>query len=165
MRRTALMDQQGEWVRAGVPEELARRIAILPALSAAPDIVLVAERGQKPLADVAATLFAVDESFGLGAITAGARQLTAGDHYDRVARDRALEQIEAARRRVTSTVLEQTGNGRKAPRGRDAVEAWLSSQGPDAARIRSLMAEIAGGDLSLARLTVAAGLLGDLAGG
>ena len=164
MRRTALLEQQGEWVRAGVPEELARRLAILPALSAAPDIVLVAERGKRPLGDVASTLFAVDETFGLGAMTAGARQLPASDHYDRVARDRALEQIESSRRRVTTAILAQPQKQKKTQHGKPAVDSWLAAQGPDAARIHALLCEIAGGDLSLARLTVAAGLLGDLAG-
>ena len=39
-----------ELVKSGVPEVLARRFASLPALKAAPDIVLVADRAQKPVA-------------------------------------------------------------------------------------------------------------------
>ncbi|MDB5594330.1 MAG: NAD-glutamate dehydrogenase [Hyphomicrobiales bacterium] len=157
-QRAANEDQEREWQRAGVPADLARRLAILPALVAAPDIVLVAERSKRPLAEVAATFFAVDETYELGALVSGARTLNAADPFDRIARDRALAQIDSARSRLTATIL--AGSAKLS--GTAAVNAWLAAHGPEPLRARALLNEIAGGDLSLARLTVAAGLLGDL---
>ena len=51
--------------RAGA---LARRFANLPALAAAPDIVLVADRAGKPIAEVTATYFAAEAFFRLDRI-------------------------------------------------------------------------------------------------
>src|SRR5690606_35155366 len=59
---------------AGVPEALARRMANLPALVAAPDIVLVAERTGKAIADVALTYFAARNFFKLDRIANAARE-------------------------------------------------------------------------------------------
>src|SRR5262249_17128278 len=46
-----------ELIKAGTPEALARRIASLVVLKAAPDIALVADRSGKPVAEVTATYF------------------------------------------------------------------------------------------------------------
>ncbi len=43
-----------------MPEALALRLANLPLLKAAPDIVLVADRAKKPVAEVTATYFATE---------------------------------------------------------------------------------------------------------
>src|SRR3954447_2436413 len=51
----ALAVRAAELEKAGVPEELARRLANLRALAAAPDIISVADRTDKAVQDVAAT--------------------------------------------------------------------------------------------------------------
>ena len=48
-----------------VPDALARKIASLPALTAAPDIVVVADRAGQNIAEVAATYFAAETFFRL----------------------------------------------------------------------------------------------------
>src|SRR5690606_16206864 len=53
---------------AGVPGDLAWRVASLPALTSAPDIVLVAARASRPIADVAATYFAVNSHFRIAPV-------------------------------------------------------------------------------------------------
>ena len=60
---TAQDARSAELQRAGVPQPLAQRLAGLRALAAAPDIVLVADRTGKPVADVAATYFAAGAFF------------------------------------------------------------------------------------------------------
>ena len=59
-------------VEQGAPEDLARRLAALPDLVAAPDIVLTAQRTGKSVADIARTHFALEAAFRLGALI-GAR--------------------------------------------------------------------------------------------
>src|SRR5262249_41479316 len=49
----------------GVPDALALRIANLPVLKAAADIILVADRAGKPVGEVAATYFATEAFFQL----------------------------------------------------------------------------------------------------
>src|SRR5262249_22693848 len=54
----ARASRASELGQAGVPEELARRMADLALLSSATDVVLVADRTDKPVVEVAATYFA-----------------------------------------------------------------------------------------------------------
>src|SRR5262249_58275014 len=92
----------------GVPPELARRIAGLSALAAATDVVLVADRTQKPVAEVAATFFAAGAFFQLDRILHAARGIKLTDYFDQLALDRALGSIAEAERRLTA---EMVGNG------------------------------------------------------
>ncbi|MFL5115409.1 MAG: NAD-glutamate dehydrogenase domain-containing protein, partial [Microvirga sp.] len=141
----------------GVPQELARRLAALPDLVAAPDIVFVAEKTGRPVAEVAATHFAVEAMFRLGSLIGAAREVIVKDYFDRLALDRAIDGIAAAHRRLTAEAVAQGGAG---PAG---VEAWSAARGAEAERIRAAVETIAASGLTLSKLTVAASLLGDLA--
>ena len=145
-----------ELVAAGVPADLARRLASLPALTAAPDIVLVAERTKKDIADVTATYFAAESFFQLDRITRAAREIKVSDYFDRLALDRALDAIGDAERRMAAAM---TGDGAA---GAAAVAAWVGMRPADVERIRSAVHEIANSGLTLSKVTVAASLLGDL---
>jgi glutamate dehydrogenase len=140
----------------GVPEHLARRIAMLPALAAAPDIIMVADRTGHPIAEVAATYFAVAAFFRLDRITAAARGIVIADYFDRLALDRALDSIGEAERRLTALVV---GKGT----GGAAVEAWVASRKSEVDRVRLSINEIADSGLTLSKLSVTASLLADLA--
>ncbi len=148
--------------KAGVPDALALRFASLPLLKAAPDIVLVAERAKRPLADVTATYFAAQAFFRIDKIEQAARGVAVGDYFDRLALDRALDTIGEAIRRLTAAMLEQ-GSG--AGTGADAVAAWVEAHREEVDRVRGSIDQIAGSGLTLSKLSVAASLLGDLAKG
>ena len=146
-----------ELTKAGVPEDLARQIANLRALAAAPDIVSVADRTEKPVEDVAATYYAAGAFFQLDRIAHAARGIQVTDYFDRLALDRALDSIGESERRLTA---EMVGNGVAGPQ---AVEAWVSPRAGEVERIRSAVHGIASSGLTISKLSVAASLLGDLA--
>ena len=146
-----------ELTRDGVPEALARRIANLTFTKAAPDIVLVADRAGKPVAEVTATYFATEAFFQLDKVAHAVPSIVVSDYFDRLALDRAVDQIGDAERRLTSAMV---GNGHS---GAEAVEAWLGPRRGEVERIRAAIHEIAGSGLTLSKLSVAASLLGDLA--
>jgi glutamate dehydrogenase len=143
---------------AGVLGELARDLADFDALVCAPDIVLVADRAGRTIGDTAATFFAAEASLRLDRIVVAARGVPANDHFERLAIDRSVDQIATAERGLVTAML-ATGQC-----GQQAVESWLAAH-PAAARIRHSIDEIAASGLTLAKLTVAANLLGDLARG
>jgi glutamate dehydrogenase len=143
--------------KQGVPEALARRLATLPALVAAPDIVMVADRTRRAIAEVAATYFAAAAFFRLDHIANGARGIIISDYFDRLALDRALDSIGDAERRLTAAMM---GSGEAGPA---AVEAWVTPRKAEVDRIRMAVNEIANSGLTLSKLSVAASLLGDLA--
>ena len=112
-RSTARCRQEGsdaraaraaELVAAGVYGDLARRLAGLTWLTAAPDIVLVADRTGEDIADVAATYFAAELFFKLDRITSAAREIKVADYFDRLALDRSLDSIGEAERRLTAAM-------------------------------------------------------------
>jgi glutamate dehydrogenase len=148
-----------ELTGAGVPGDLAKRIAQLPLLSFAPDIVLVAERTKKSVADVAATYFAGGAYFQLDKVSAASRDIRVTDYFDRLALDRSLNAIEDAQRRLTADMM-ATGAS-----GKDAVDAWIKPRASEVERIRMAVHEIAGSGLTLSKLAVAASMLGDLVKG
>jgi glutamate dehydrogenase len=145
-------------IDAGVPADLAGELADLDALVSAPDIVTVAERTSRAISDAAATFFAAEANFHLDRIIAAARSVPANDNFERLAIDYAVDQIAAAERKLAAGML-ATGKS-----GQQAAETWLAAH-PEATRIRHSVEEIAAGGLTLAKLTVAANLLGDLVKG
>jgi glutamate dehydrogenase len=146
-----------ELVRQGVPGPLAVRLSALLALSGAADAVLIAERTGRPIEAAAAALFAVAGHFQLGKIVRAAQAMTVSDYYERLALDRALDQIGVAAREMSVAAL---GASREAA-CEQAVANWAEAS-PDAARVRRAVNEMAGAGLTLARLSVAASLLADL---
>jgi glutamate dehydrogenase len=149
--------RETELRKEGVPDELARRLATLPALVAAPDIVMVADRTRRPIAEVAATYFAAAAFFRLDHIAGAARGIVISDYFDRLALDRALDSIGDAERRLTAAMASNAGAGYA------AVEAWVAPRKAEVDRIRMAINEIANSGLTLSKLSVAASLLGDLA--
>src|SRR6202034_3599268 len=98
--------------------EIAANISNLGPLTAAPDIVLVADRTGRSIGDVAGTYFAARAFFGLDRIVAATGNIPIGDYFDRLALDRARDSIGDAERRVTAAMV---GNGAA---GADAGAAW-----------------------------------------
>ncbi len=143
--------------KAGVPGTLARRVADLPVLKAAPDIALVADRAGKPVDEVTATYFATEAFFQLDSVASAVPNIVVSDYFDRLALDRALDSIGDAERRLTAAMV---ANGHA---GADAVEEWVRPRQAEVERIRLAIHQIAGSGLTLSKLSVAASLLGDLA--
>ena len=142
-------------IDAGVPLNLASGLADLDALVSAPDIVTVAERTGRTIGDAATTFFAAEANFRLDRLIAAARGVSANDNYERLAIDRAVDQIAAAERKLAADML-ATGQC-----GQQAAGDWLAAH-PEATRIRRSVEEIAASGLTLAKLTVAANMLGDM---
>jgi glutamate dehydrogenase len=145
-----------ELTAAGVPDELAVPVANLRALTAAPDIVLIADRTDKPIGNVAATYFAAGTFFRLDRIAGATAAIPIADYFDRLALDRARDSIGDAERRLTAAMV---GNGTA---GAKAVEAWVAPRKDEVERIRMAIHDIANSGLTLSKLSVAASLLGDL---
>src|ERR1019366_7634774 len=151
-----------ELSKAGVPEALARRIASLPVLKAAPDIVLVADQSKKPVGEVTATYFATEAFFQLDRVIGAVPGIVVSDYFDRLALDRALDSICDAERRLTAPLVGNDQNSTGLA-GAGAVEEWVKPRQAEVERIRFAIHEIAGSGLTLSKLSVAASLLGELA--
>ena len=148
--------RRDRFATAGVPVELAGRLARLPLLVEAPDIALVAEGGGRAAPEVAAAWFAVGARLGLDRLAASAQATQPADYYDGLALDRAVRLLGDAHRALVGEVL-----------GAGGVAAWAETRGADVDRVLTAVAETlaSSGDdgARVSRFTVAAALIGDLA--
>jgi glutamate dehydrogenase len=143
----------------GVPDALARRLADLPALAAAADAVLIADRTGKPVAEAAQTYFAAIAYFQLDRVVGAAGEIKVTDYFDRLALDRALDAIGDAMRRIAAEML---ASGSGAASVAASVDSWVKAKG-GAERVRQAVQDVAASGLTLSKLSVAASMLGDLA--
>jgi len=153
----SVADQAVGFVNGGASRTLARQVAELSALTLASDIVYVSEQTKASVAEATEAYFAVLETFKLGRITEHGSHLSLSDRYDRMALDRALANLMRAQRNLTGNVL---GAGKGDISSRIAV--WRDIKGAEADRIIHTVNELTEGDLTVSRLSVAAGLLADL---
>ncbi len=128
-----------ELIDAGVPEALARRIADLPELAAAPDVVLVADRTKKPIAAIVATYFAAEALFPPRPRGGGG------------ARASSCRTTSTAWRSTARSIRSATPSGgsprrwsRPARPAQAAVEAWVEPRKAEVERIRAAIHQIAG---------------------
>jgi len=142
----------------GAPRATARRIAELAAISLATDIVLVAERTGTRTEEAGVAFFSVLDLFRLGRVLEAAEALSPSDRFDRMALDRALANLMRAQRDLTVDVI---GSGDGDMRRRFAT--WQSDRSESITRIAASVQSLTEGEMTLSRLSVAAGLLADLA--
>ncbi|XHO84271.1 NAD-glutamate dehydrogenase [Azospirillum sp. A29] len=134
----------------GVPEELARRVAALPVLASAPDLVRVAERTGRDVPAVAAVYFRLGRRLGLEWLRDKADGAKADNHWQKQAIAAIVDDLFAHQTELTVRVLDGTADGGT------AVEGWIAQRKPVVERVEHLLSELRGQvDLDLAMLTVA----------
>ena len=154
-----LADRSARMKHNGAPADLAKAIALLGAEELIPDIMLVSRSSGIELKKAARAFFGVTDLFRLGRIEDAARAISTGDYYDGLALSRAGAMIDAARRGISVSVLTDHGGAD------DPVGAWQAANEGRIRRTRErIQALLESGDLTVSRMTVAAGLMGDLAG-
>ena len=147
-----------QFTAGGAPAGIARRVAELSALSFATDIALVADRTKSPPAAAAGAFFGVLDLFGLAPVIETGSHINLNDRFERMALDRALANLMRSQRDLTADVL-AAGRGEIATR----LAAWKQAR-PDAVdRVIAAVAGLTKGEMTVSRLSVAAGLLSDLA--
>src|SRR5690606_29371873 len=157
--RQRIDERRQALVRAGTPESLAERLALTEVAGLVPDIALAARQSGAKIVEAAKACFAVGDAFRIPRIEDAAASLSPSDYYDQLALSRATDTIASAQRRIAVAAL--TAHGGQA----NPVAAWLEAGGERVARIRErLQALTEGGDLTVSRLSVAAGLMSDLTG-
>ncbi|MDP3895182.1 MAG: NAD-glutamate dehydrogenase [Mesorhizobium sp.] len=145
--------------QAGAPARLAERLALLGVAELIPEMALVAELAGAPIDAAATALLGINAAFRIGRIEDAARSMAQLDYYDGLALSRAHDMIAAARRGMAVSALTRHGTDR------EPVAAWIEAGGERIARARErLQALTEAGDISVSKLSVAAGLMNDLTG-
>ena len=135
-----------ELTSSGVPEDIAHDVALLPPLTSALDVALLAQDADMEPGKVAALYFAVGDMLGLDRLRALAAKFSPPDYWDRLALRRLLDDLYAAQRRIARKLLA----------GGSSAESWAKTHGEALTRMRSFLADLdASGELSVAKLMLA----------
>jgi glutamate dehydrogenase len=155
-RQRAQLDAESQRLAAaGVPGELAAEVASLGVLGLAPPIAEIAAETTTAVADAARVYLAIGEQLRMSDLVTKAGAIATPDYYDRVAVAQALNQLASAQAAFTRDAI-RSGDA-------DAAQAWAERQGARLGRVKAMLEEIAGDStLTVSRLLVAAGQLGDL---
>ncbi|MGW7707750.1 NAD-glutamate dehydrogenase [Streptomyces sp. NPDC054771] len=142
-----------ELTEAGVPGELAQRVAGFSSAFPALDIVAIAERtGKDPLA-VAEVYYDLADRLSITQLMDRIIELPRADRWQSMARASIREDLYAAHAALTADVL-AVGNGTSTPEER--FSAWEEKNAAILTRSRSTLEEIQGSDaFDLANLSVA----------
>ncbi|MFJ6236304.1 NAD-glutamate dehydrogenase [Streptomyces griseus] len=142
-----------ELTAAGVPDELAVRVAGFSSAFPALDIVAIADRTGKDPLEVAEVYYDLADRLRITQLMDRIIELPRADRWQSMARASIREDLYAAHAALTSDVL-SVGNGSSTPEER--FRAWESKNAAILARSRSTLEEIQGSDaFDLANLSVA----------
>ena len=137
----------------GVPEDIARDVTLLPTLTSALDVALLAHDVALEPAKVAAIYFEVGDMLGLDHLRMLAAKFSPPDHWDRLALRRLLDDLYAAQRRIAHKLLS----------GGSSAESWAKIHGDALTRMRGFLADLdASGELSVAKLMLASSQIQNL---
>jgi len=152
-----------DYAEAGVPEELARRIAAYPFLVPVGDIVKLARGGGIAVADAAEVFFDVGGGFGFDWLHQAAGRLPSETAWAKLAVTALVDDLYGHQRALAAGVVEQAGRDQED--WGQALRDWVNARQVQVGRTDQLMAELqtfASPDLSM--LSVANRRLKDLAG-
>ena len=156
-----------ELQKAGAPLDVAEDVAVLPLLSAAPEIAQLAFNRSLDIDLVAGAYFAIGAIVGLDRIRGLASRISAAEHWDRLAIRRIVDDLFAGQRALTAQVLSEFEHDkidRTRMEGAQAAEAWAQEHADALTRTRAFLDELERtGELSIAKLTLANSQIHELA--
>jgi glutamate dehydrogenase len=103
------------YLRRGVPEDLASRVAVLPPAYMLLGIVEIAQRDRRDVADVARVHFALGERLGVPVLLQRIVALPRADKWQTMARAALRDDLHAVHAQLTAQVLRTTADGEPAP--------------------------------------------------
>ncbi|GAA5119853.1 NAD-glutamate dehydrogenase [Pseudonocardia adelaidensis] len=152
-RRRALDRTVRGHAEAGVPEELARSVRTSPDLISALDITSVARSTGRPVGEVAAVHFALDEYLRLDWLRDRILDLPRDERWPGLARAALRDDLHVVHSAITAEIMRSSWPGGN---GRDQVRDWIATTDAAAMRCLRLLDEIAAsGRSDLATVSVA----------
>ena len=155
-QRQAVHDTVERWTAKGVPEPVARRIAVFEQLGSLPALIKLTTGTGRSTDAVARITYAVGDHLRLSELKARAASLKTTDYFDRLASDAAISDLDNAARRLTASIL-------AAGPAEPDFGCWQRGQGARLAGAKANLDTLAtSGEISASRLTVAASQLRDM---
>ena len=150
--RDLMVARRDRLVSAGVPEDLALRVAVLAPSYAALGLVETVRRTGRPAAEVAGLHYALGEHLRLGRLLEAIVALPRADRWSTMARAALRDELGGLHAALTAELLLSTAEADPAER----VAAWEAQDPIVVARARATLGDILDGDtVDLARISVA----------
>jgi glutamate dehydrogenase len=147
-----LRRRERSYLKEGVPEPLARRVATLPVLAAACDIWTITRGSGRDVEEVGRIYFAVGDRFEIDRLRQAALRLSTDGRWQKVAAGSVVDELLAHQGELTRQVLEVGGGGT----ARRAIDDWAREHRTAVARTEETLRELrSAGSLDLAMLMVA----------
>jgi glutamate dehydrogenase len=156
------------FVQDGAPEALAHAVAALQPLTTVADLADLAVESGWPILAAARLYHQVGAAFSFDKLRAAAGEKRGGDHYERMAVRRLIEDMLGEQTEVTRAVMAFAANPQAGETGEQAsqtVRSWAQIQSGPGRAVRRTVEEIeaAGGGWTFAKLTIANAALRELA--
>ncbi|WP_426689324.1 NAD-glutamate dehydrogenase [Rhodanobacter ginsengiterrae] len=129
---------QEKWEGLGLPADLALRLARMPVLRAALDMVEVAQQSGQPVDKVAGVFYELGQALDLEWLRDQIEALPVEGHWHAQARGSLLDELNHQHRALALQVLNLTGDSKAA----SPVQAWLQRDDATLKYTRSMLAEI-----------------------
>ncbi len=131
--------RRAELTGAGVPAELASRVAAMPSLPAVFDVVGVAAATGRTLRDVMVTHFRLGSRLQLDWLRDRILELPRANRWQALARAALRDDLQSVHRELTNEVLEAAGEGLS---GEEAIDQWQAERPAAVERCLSTLSEI-----------------------
>jgi glutamate dehydrogenase len=135
--RESFDQRNAELVSAGVPKELAARVAYMPSLLAVLDIVEVAETTGRPLEEVTETYFTLGSRLELNWLRDRIIELPRANRWQALARQALRDDLLSLHAALAEEVLEASGVADEA-----AIDAWIEHNQEAVRRCLGVIADI-----------------------
>jgi glutamate dehydrogenase len=157
--RARIEARRDDYVKQGVPAELAGRASVLGLLAPSLDIIRLAQQAKAPVETIGRVYFAVGERFALDWLRTAALAISVESHWDKQAIAAIVEDFYGHQSQLTGRIIQDSGGalaGAKRDGGADAIAAWAGGRAVAAQRTDALIADLRqGGNTGLAMLAVA----------
>jgi glutamate dehydrogenase len=151
--RIERLQQVEDWISQGVPDDVARCVAVTPGLIYGPDVIAVAGASGRSIPNVAEIFFGVGERLYLDSIEQRVDELPGTSRWQRLAWRTMVDDLRLLRRQIAERVIAQ---GDTLPPV-EAVERYLHTRADPYQRLAKLMETISGegiDDASVAMVAV-----------
>lgn len=139
-------------VAAGVPDGLAARLAGLPAELQSLDLIVIGEEVGRGVDEVVPVTLAIDEAISADLFAKLSASVQPADLYEGQAAELARRRFAEARRRIVADAVKEGG-----------ADLWTTAREVRVERLKRLLGELLTGAPTVAKMTVAAGLVEELA--
>ena len=129
---------QEKWEGLGLPADLALRLARMPELRAALDMVEVAQHSGQPIGKVAGVFYELSQTLDLSWLRDQIEALPVDGHWHAQARGSLLDELNQQHRALALQVLNLCGDSKDV----SPVQAWLLRDDATLKYTRSMLAEI-----------------------